>query len=201
MKKTFPIISAVLVLTTIVASVAVATAIGGSPWSKAPILALGNYGSVDNAQLANGELWRLLTSPFIHVSQAHMLFNVICLFLLGIAVERATGSIRLGLLWLLSGVAGTYASIYAVPPPYDVGSGASQAIMGVAASAIVVLWRKRNSPRWLIGAVAITLIIGMALDLVFAFRIKPGHLVGFFAGLIIAIVLVPRGRGYLTSLQ
>lgn len=87
-----------------------------------------------------------------------MLFNVICLFLLGIAVERATGSIRLALLWLLSGVAGTYASIYAVPPPYDVGSGASQAIMGVAASAIVVLWRERDSSRWLIGAVAITLM-------------------------------------------
>jgi rhomboid protease GluP len=192
LKKPFPIISTVLALSTLVASGAVANAIGGSPWSRAPILALRNYGGVDNAHLANGELWRLVTSQFIHVSPAHMLFNVICLFLLGIAFERVTGSFRLALVWLLSGVAGTYASIYAVSPPYDVGSGASQAIMGLAASSIVVLWRKHDTPRWLIVVAAITLLSGVTLDLVFASSLKLGHVVGFFAGLISAIVLVPK---------
>ena len=192
MKKPFPIVSTVLAVTTLVASGAVATAIGGSPWSRAPILELRIYGGVDNAQLANGELWRLVTSQFVHVFQAHMLFNVISLFLLTIAVERATSSLRLALLWLLSGVAGTYASIYAVPPPYDIGSGASQAIMGIAASAIVVLWRKHDTPRWLIVAVVVTLVNGAALDLAFASHVKPGHVVGFFVGLIFAVVLVPK---------
>jgi membrane associated rhomboid family serine protease len=192
MKKPFPIVSTVLALTTLVASAAVAIAVGGSPWSRVRILELRNYGAVDNAQLASGELWRLVTSQFVHVSQAHMLFNVISLFLLAMAVERATSSLRLALLWLLSGVAGTYASIYAVPPPYDIGSGASQAIMGVAASAIVVLWRKHDTPRWLIVAVVVTLVIAAALDLVFASRVKPGHVVGFFVGLIFAVVFVPK---------
>ena len=201
MKKTFPIVSIVLALTTLVASAAVAIAVGGAPWSMAPILALRNYGGVDNAQLANGEFWRLVTSQFVHVFQAHMLFNVMSLFLLGLAVERATGSFRLALLWLLSGVAGTYASIYAVPPPYDIGSGASQAIMGVAASAIVVLWRKHDTPRWLIVAVVVTLVNGAALDLVFAARVKPGHVVGFLVGLILAAVLVPKNTGRLISRQ
>jgi membrane associated rhomboid family serine protease len=162
-------------------------------------LQLRNYGGVDNAQLANGELWRLVTSQFVHVFQAHMLFNVISLFLLAMAVERATSSVRLALLWLLSGVAGTYASIYAVPPPYDIGSGASQAIMGVAASAIVVLWRKHSTSKWLIAAVAVTLVNAVALDLVFAFRVKPGHVVGFFVGLILAIALVPKVRTVVSS--
>jgi rhomboid protease GluP len=191
-KKPFPIVSTFLAMTTLVASTVVATAIGGSPWSRAPILELRNYGGVDNAQLANGEWWRLVTSQFVHVFQAHMLFNVISLFLLTMAVERATSSIRLALLWLLSGVAGTYASIYAVQPPYDIGSGASQAIVGVAASAIVVLWRKHDAPRWLTVAVVVTLVNGAALDLAFASRVKPGHAVGFFVGLIFAVVLVPK---------
>jgi hypothetical protein len=32
----------------------------------------------------------------------------------------------------------------------------------------------------------------VTLDLVFASSLKPGHVVGFFAGLISAIVLVPK---------
>jgi membrane associated rhomboid family serine protease len=191
-KKTFPIVSVVLAVTTLVASAAVATAIGGSPWSRVPILALLDYGGVNNAQLANGDVWRLVTSQFVHVSQAHMLFNVISLFSLAMAIERATGSLRLTVLWLLSGLAGTYASIYAVPPPYDIGSGASQAIMGVAAAAIVVLWRKQNTPRWLIVAVLVTLVTGAGLDLAFASRVKTGHVVGFLVGLIVAVGLVPK---------
>ena len=95
-------------------------------------------------------------------------------------------------LWLLSGLAGTYASIYAVPPPYDIGSGASQAIMGVAAAAIVGLWRKHDTPRWLIVAVVVTLVTGAGLDLAFASRVKPGHVIGFFVGLIVAVGLVPK---------
>jgi membrane associated rhomboid family serine protease len=187
----FPKVATVLALTTLVASVTVAIAVGGSPWSRVPILQLRDFGGVDNAQLANGELWRLVTAQFVHVSPAHMLFNVISLFALAMAVERATSSVRFALLWLASGVAGTYASIYAVRPPYDIGSGASQAIMGVAASAIVVLWRKHSTPKWLIAAVAVTLVNAIALDLVFAFRVKPGHVVGFLVGLTLAIALVP----------
>jgi membrane associated rhomboid family serine protease len=191
-KKSYPLVSLVLPATTLVASAAVATAVGGRPWSRIPILALRNYGGVDNAHLANGEVWRLVTSQFVHVSQAHMLFNVISLFLLGMAVERAIGSLRLTMLWLLSGLAGTYASIYSVPPPYDIGSGASQAIMGVAASAMVILWRTHTAPRWLIAVVIVTLVAGAGLDLAFASRIKPGHVVGFLVGLIVAVGLVPR---------
>src|SRR5688572_7042294 len=93
-KKPFPIVSTVLAVTTLVGSAAVATAIGGSPWSKAPILALRTYGGVNNEQLANGDLWRLVTSQFVHVSPAHMMFNVISLFLLLMAVEAAAGSLR-----------------------------------------------------------------------------------------------------------
>jgi rhomboid protease GluP len=95
MKTAFPIVSTVLALTTLVASATVAIVVGGSPWSRAPILELRNYGGVNNAQLASGELWRLVTSQFVHVSQAHMLFNVMSLFLLAIAVERATGSAKI----------------------------------------------------------------------------------------------------------
>jgi rhomboid protease GluP len=189
-KKAFPFVSLILAMSTLAASFTVATVVKGSPWSVVRILELRNYGGVDNAHLANGEWWRLLTSQFVHVKPAHMLLNVIMLFLLALCVERAAGALRLTLLWLLSGIAGTYASIHSVPPPYDIGSGASQAIMGVAGAAVVVVWRNLSYPQWLKIALVVSLGITAALDLVFSARLKPGHIVGFLVGFIFAVGFV-----------
>jgi rhomboid protease GluP len=123
------------------------------------------------------------------------LFNVVTLFPLAFAVERALGSFKLTLLWAVSGIAGTYASIYSVPPPYDIGSGASQAIMGVAGAAIVVMWRNPERPWWLKGTLIVTLGNALVLDLVFGSGPKLGHIVGFALGLILAIGLVPTADG------
>lgn len=164
----------------------------GRPWSSVPILQLLNYGGVDNSHLASGEWWLLLSAQFVHVKQMHMLFNVTALFLLGLAVERVTGPFRFGILWLLSGVVGTFASIYSVAPPYDIGSGASQALMGIAAAAIIVKWRNHDRSRWLLGTLSVTLVSQLALDLISAHYPMPGHVVGFLAGVILAIALVPK---------
>src|SRR5262245_1696226 len=188
-KKPFPYVSVFLALCTLASSLTVATVVNGSPWSVVRILELRNYGAVDNADLANGEWWRLLTAQFVHVKHAHMLFNVATLFLLGVCVERAAGSLRLALMWLLSGVAGTYASIYSVPPPYDIGSGASQAICGLAGAAIVVVRRNPARPWWLSIVLVVTLAVTAALDLVSSYTLKAGHVVGLLVGLLLALVL------------
>jgi rhomboid protease GluP len=190
-KKAFPLISIVLAVGTLAVSLTVATVVNGSPWSSVRILELRNYGGVDNAHLANGEWWHLLTAQFVHVKPAHMLFNVVTLFLLSVCVERAAGSFRLALLWLFSGLAGTYASIHSVPPPYDVGSGASQAIMGVGGAAIVVIRRNLAHPPWFKSALVVSLGFTAGLDLFFSASLKPGHVVGFLVGLVIAIGLMP----------
>jgi membrane associated rhomboid family serine protease len=192
MEKPFPGVSVFLALTTLAVSLTVATIVNGSLWSDVRILELAKYGGVNNAQVSSGQWWRLLTAQFVHVKPAHMLFNVLTLFLLAFAVERRVGSFRLILLWGLSGIAGTYASIYSVPPPYDVGSGASQAIMGVAAAAIIILGRNPERPLWLKATLVITLVNAAALDLLSASRLQPGHVVGFLTGLACALVVVPK---------
>ena len=53
-----------------------------------------------------------------------------------------------------------------MPPPYDIGSGASQALMGVAAAAIIVMRRKYDCTRWLKGTLIVTLVFQLGLDLV-----------------------------------
>jgi hypothetical protein len=88
-KKPFPIVSIIPAVTTLVASAAVSTAIEGSPWRRAPILALRDYGGVNNAQLANGKSWRLVTSQFRHVSGAHAVqCDFVCFFLVSQLSEQ-----------------------------------------------------------------------------------------------------------------
>ena len=193
MRKPFPIVSTSLAGATLIASSTIAMVARGRPWSSVPILQLLHYGAVDNSQLASGEWWLLLSAQFVHVKQMHMVFNVAALFLLGFAVERVTGPFRFGVLWLLSGGVGTFASIYSVAPPYDIGSGASQALMGIAAAAIIVIWRNHDRSRWLVGTLSVTLVSQLALDLVSAHYPMPGHVFGFLVGLILATGLVPKG--------
>jgi membrane associated rhomboid family serine protease len=190
-KKTFPFVSVFLAAGTLAASLAVATVVNGSPWSTVPVLQLRSYGGVDNGHVANGEWWRLVTAQFVHVRPAHMLLNVITLFLLALCVERTAGSLRLSLLWMASGIAGTYASIYSVPP-HDIGSGASQAVMGIAGAAIVVIRRNLAYPSWLKVTLVVTLGTASVLDLLTSSKLKPGHVVGFLVGLILAVAIVPQ---------
>lgn len=185
-------VSISLALATLIASCTVAVIVGGKPWSTVPILQLRNFGAVDAAALANGDWWRLLTAQFVHVKQAHMLFNVVALFLLALAVERTSGPFALVIVWLLGGVAGTLASIYSVAPPYDIGSGASQALMGVAASTIILMRRNPGQPRWLLPTLIITVALQLGMDLTTAHYPKPGHVVGFLVGFIVATGCVPR---------
>lgn len=125
-----------------------------------------------------------------------MLFNVVALLAIGIVTEQAIGSFSFLLLWLLTGLAGTLASIYHVPPPYDVGSGGSQALMGIAAASLVVIWRKpADTDWWWRGAVILTLLIQLALDLASAHRLQPGHAFGFIVGLALAIGMVRKRIG------
>jgi hypothetical protein len=44
--------------------------------------------------------------------------------------------------------------------------------MGIAASAVVVLLRKYDTPKWLAAAVTVTLLNAAALDLLLASRLK-----------------------------
>jgi len=185
-KKPLPTITITLVLATLIASCVVATVASGAPWSNVGVLKLRNYGAVNNQQLMNGEWWRLLTSQFIHVRQLHMLFNIVALFFVGSAVERAVGPLKFWLIWLLSGVAGMWASIYRVPPPFDVGSGASQALMGVVGAGVVIVSRNNASPRRFRSLLVLVGLIQVAIDIGAARYPKPGHVAAFVVGSILA---------------
>nr|QIP09487.1 rhomboid family intramembrane serine protease [Bradyrhizobium symbiodeficiens] len=128
------------------------------------------------------ELWRIPVSQLLHARMLHMLFNALWLLLLGHRLERRIGSLRLLLLWLVAGGLATAASPIGVEAPWNVGTGASQALFAFSSCALV-LARRQAIGRGYTAAVASTyLAIGLILDLVTAGHPKLGHLAGALLG-------------------
>lgn len=99
-----------------------------------------NFGAVPNSVL-NGDVMSLLTSMFLHGGIAHIIGNMVFLFIFGDNIEDRFGHVKYFFFYLLCGiVAGLVHSFYAV----SVGSGevpsvgASGAISGVLGAYLVL---------------------------------------------------------------
>ncbi|HEU5348237.1 MAG TPA: rhomboid family intramembrane serine protease [Ktedonobacterales bacterium] len=152
------------------------------------------FGAVDGATLRAGGWWRLLTSQFLHVEPAHLLFNVVGLLVLGGMLEREFGHWRFAILYFGAGTVGQLASVLFASTL--ISSGASQAVIGLAGACLValLLMPHLRDSRWIAFALLMLLWTGLqiALDIVSSGAIKPGHLAGFLAGIVVALVLWPK---------
>ncbi|WP_244102063.1 rhomboid family intramembrane serine protease [Burkholderia ambifaria] len=181
-----------------------------------------SYGSLSNPLLLDwganfapytltGQPWRLLTSAFLHGSWTHLALNMYMLVVLGTVLERAGGTLRFGVAYLLSALGGSLLSALwhgyhevastsfafgvalessGIRPVVSVG--ASGALMGLAgAAAAFALQRRRDSA----GDAPVAINLGalwqvIAINLGSGFLISGidqaahlgGVVVGFFAG-------------------
>lgn len=115
-----------------------------------------------------------------------MLLNVFCLLLVGTAVERRMGSIRLLVLWLIGGSTATLISTLFVAPPWNLGTGASQAIMAISGAGLWLAATGVDRSKFLVLPVAFTIAVALAIDLIHACYPKPGHVAGLLLGYLIA---------------
>ena len=69
-------------------------------------------GALVPAAVAEGQVWRLLTSMFLHSGFIHLALNMLSLYFLGSFVEQAFGKGRFLALYLASGLAGGIAYLY-----------------------------------------------------------------------------------------
>jgi rhomboid protease GluP len=99
-----------------------------------------NYGP----KTTNGEWWRMVTAMFLHIGILHLLFNMVALWNIGGFMERVLGRAGLLVLYFLSGLLGSVASI--AWNPFVVSAGASGAIFGVYGGLLSFLVRHRDTP-------------------------------------------------------
>jgi len=88
---------------TVVVSLTVAYLVNGSILKTVRVVDLRDYGGITLEDIRSLSLWRVAVAQLLHAKMAHMLFNALCLFLLGGLLEAAIGSLRLLLIWLVAG--------------------------------------------------------------------------------------------------
>jgi membrane associated rhomboid family serine protease len=86
------------------------------------------------------QYWRLVTSAFLHENFIHIGFNMYLLYLLGLMLEPAIGSVRFAVIYATALLAGSFGVVFATAGP---SLGASGAIFGLMGAAVVELRARR----------------------------------------------------------
>jgi membrane associated rhomboid family serine protease len=139
------------------------------------------------ADVRNGEAWRLLTGSLLHGGGLHLGMNGIALWSLGPLVEAHSRRAFLPLLFLISALCGSIASLLLLPDATSVG--ASGGILGMAGYLFVLGYRRRRAlPRRYMqrlgGGILATAVLGLVGH---AWVDNATHLGGFLAGMLLAI--------------
>jgi membrane associated rhomboid family serine protease len=88
------------------------------------------------------EYWRLVSSGFLHANLLHIGFNMYLLYLLGMMLEPAIGSVRFAAIYGTALLAGSFGALLATRTP---SLGASGAVFGLMGAAAVELRARRMS--------------------------------------------------------
>lgn len=157
------------------------------------------WGANDGPKTADGQWWRLLSCTFVHVGVIHILFNMYVLWGVGHFVERLVGNVGFLVLYLVSGLIGSLASVYWNPAV--ISAGASGAVFGVFGALLGFLLLRRDSiPMHALAQlrgsaltfVIVNLILGVTVPQIDAAAHVGGLACGFVCGLAMSQRLGPQ---------
>ena len=147
-----------------------------------------NYGPLT----LGGQSWRIFTNMFVHGGLVHVAANMWCLWNFGPIAERVYGRWRFLIVYLLTGLASSVASVAMHPSTISVG--ASGAIFGVVGALVFPFYRKRvvlpppvmkAMMRSLLTFIFINLLIGSAVPMID----NAAHVGGLLAGLLLGAIV------------
>lgn len=185
---------ALIVVTTVVSLVA---DVGGPDGGQ-----LMSILQLDKVLVAQGELYRLLTTALVHApllqDPFHLPFNMYALWLVGSYVERMYGRGRFLAVYVLAALGGSLASFAMTAPPSNpVSVGASGAIFGLFGLLTAALFIHRpmlgGSTRSLLGQLVALILINLLLGMTTPMIDNWAHVGGLLVGLWCGFLLVPTG--------
>ena len=146
--------------------------------------------------VATGDWYQLVTSAFLHFAILHLLFNMYALYVIGPPLEEHLWRWRFAVLYGLSALGGSV-MVYLFSQPNVPTVGASGAIYGLFGATFVAARRLRLDIRWLVGLIAINLVLTFAVPGIS----WQGHIGGLITGALIAAVFVYAPRPRRTLIQ
>lgn len=145
------------------------------------------FGAKYNVAIADGELWRLLTSMFLHANLMHITFNSLALHALGRDVEIFFGKAKFLIIYFVAGLFGSIGSFLLNDA---VGVGASGAIFGLLGANLYLLWLNPPLYKRIYGTNMLVLI---GINLVYGFMVpnidNVAHLTGLVGGFLAAMAI------------
>ncbi|GJM91263.1 hypothetical protein PR202_ga07622 [Eleusine coracana subsp. coracana] len=136
--------------------------------------------------------WRLLTCIWLHAGVLHLLANMVSLVLIGIRLEQQFGYLRIGIIYIVSGVGGSVLSSLFIQNNISVGaSGALFGLLGAMLSELFTNWTIYSNK----AAALMTLLVVIAINL--AIGILPhvdnfAHIGGFLTGFLLGFIFLMR---------
>jgi membrane associated rhomboid family serine protease len=144
----------------------------------------------------DGEVWRIFTSAFLHYGPAHLLFNMVALWMIGPPLELWLGRSRFVALYILSALGGGVL-VYLLAPLNSATAGASGAIFGLFGATFVVGKRLDLDVRGVIALIVINLAFTFVVPALSSQQISwQGHVGGLLTGALVAWIYAyaPRER-------
>ncbi len=139
-----------------------------------------------------GQVWRLLTSVFLHIGIVHLIVNMYALYVIGRELEGFLGKTKFLIIFLISGIVG---SLLSVVVHDNISAGASGAIFGLLGSLLYFGYHYRLYLGTVIKTQVIPIIV---LNLVIGFLL-PGidnfaHIGGLVGGYLATMALGIPGK-------
>jgi len=171
---------------------------GGKPYATYTLIALSalayvgqqasdltSRGWIVASAVADGEVWRVVTSGFLHAGIIHLLFNMLILFQLGSVLEARLGRARFLAAFTFALVGGSIGVMLQQPPTLPA-VGASGAVFGLM-GAVVVQARRGRSP--IESSVGGLLVINLVITFALPGIAIGGHLGGLAAGVVAGLLV------------
>src|SRR5271168_3706279 len=154
-----------------------------------------NYGPLT----VSGQWWRLLTCVFVHGGLLHIGFNMWCLWSLGRLAESVYGHWTFAVVYLISGLSASLASLIWNPNILSVG--ASGAIFGIAGALIASFYLGEFSmPRAALSGTLRSVVVFVGYNLFFGAVIartdNAAHIGGLLMGLLLGALIAKAAPGH-----
>jgi membrane associated rhomboid family serine protease len=145
------------------------------------------------AGVADGEWYRMITSAFLHAGLFHIGFNMWLLWVLGGALERYAGPVRLLILYFAAVLWGAAGALVVNPDALTIG--ASGGVFGLMAA--LLLLERQKGVALLGSSIAGLLVLNLVISFVLPGISIGGHIGGIIGGAAAGFALSGFGRGHL----
>lgn len=153
------------------------------------IITLIRFGALNKILVMRGQYYRLITNIFLHVGVIHLAFNMYALYILGKDIESFYGKTKFSLIYLISGLIGSFVSIIFMSET-TISAGASGAIFGLMGSLLYFGFNYRTTinnsiTNQILPVILLNLLIGFTTSGINNYA----HIGGLLGGYIVSTAL------------